>query len=58
MRGITWGSNAAAWARPVKKRMPRVYSAPYTQEIPVGVTQQASDADVTWSGTVTLTSMP
>jgi hypothetical protein len=33
-------------------------SAAYTQEIPVAVMQQASDADVTWSGTVTLTSMP
>jgi hypothetical protein len=33
-------------------------SAPFTQEIIVGITQQASDADVTWSGTVTLTSMP
>src|SRR5262245_47180783 len=28
MRGITWGSSAAAWARPVKKRMPRVYRRP------------------------------
>jgi hypothetical protein len=33
-------------------------SVPYTLEIPVGVTQQTSGADVTWSGTVTLTSMP
>jgi len=33
-------------------------SVPYTLEIPVGVTQQALDADVTWSGAVTLTSMP
>src|SRR5262249_54872307 len=37
-------------------------SAPSTQDIPVGVTQHVSDltgtADVSWSGTVTLTSMP
>lgn len=31
---------------------------PHTQQIPVGVTQHATDADVSWSGTVTLTSKP
>ena len=28
MSGMTWGSSAAAWARPVKKRMPSVYRRP------------------------------
>jgi len=31
---------------------------PHTQQIPVGVTQHVTDADVSWSGTVTLTSKP
>jgi hypothetical protein len=28
INGMTWGSSDTAWARPVKKRMPRVYKRP------------------------------